>query len=70
VIRWLRSVLIRFFGPPPDLASVVPLDPGQAHTLERADALLRHPVIHKLELSRQEAMRGSFRRTNQRLGIR
>jgi len=69
-MSWLRRVMALIERKPPDLGSVVPVDPYQAHLLEQADAMLRHPTIRKLELSRQEAMRASFRRANQRLADR
>lgn len=54
-------------GPQPDPESVIPVDKRHARTLARADALLANPVIARLEHTRQEQLRGSFRRAGQRL---
>ena len=48
---------------------VVPEDPEQAAVLAHADRLLAHPKVRMLE-TRNEQMRGSFRRAGDRLATR
>lgn len=62
-MSWLRKVFAR---PALDPARIVPADPTLRRTLERADALLGHPAIRRLERRGRE-MRESFARADARL---
>lgn len=69
-MNWLRRVIVAISQRPPDPASVVPMDRDQAHLLERADGLLAHPAIQRLENVRQAELRASFARAQRRLAGR
>lgn len=67
-MSWMRRVL-ELLGRS-DPSPVVPANPEQAQTLQRADAMLENPKIKAILSERDRQLRASFQRANARIGGR